>query len=133
MRPYDLRELLRAPRVGVERRDVPCDLLRRLADGFADVPAVPVLLPGFPRPPDLPVRPDDRPDAGEPGLDRVLDAEHLRLADLQPPPVQLFSGPPEAKIMGKLQAQSPPKYDIMYVKSSLTTITAQSILRWAPL
>ena len=44
----------------------------------------------LPRLPDLPVRPDDRPDAGEPDLDRVLDAEHLRLADLQPTPVQLF-------------------------------------------
>ena len=71
VRPYDLRELLRAPRVGVERRDVPGGLLRRLADAFADVPAVLVLLPGLPRLPDLAVRPDYRPGTGEADLDRA--------------------------------------------------------------
>ena len=90
MRPDNLRKLPRRARVGVKRRDMPGDLPRGPADAFADVPAVPVLLPGLPRPPDLAVRPDDRPGAGEAGLDRVLDAERLRRADFPASPVQPF-------------------------------------------
>ena len=90
MRPDNFRKLLRRARVGVERRDMPGDLLRGLADAFADVPAVLVLLSGLPRLPDLTVRPDYCPGAGEAGLDRVLDAEHLRHADFPASPVQFF-------------------------------------------
>ena len=49
MCPDNFRKLLRRARVGVERRDMPGDLLRGLADAFADVPAVLVLLSGLPR------------------------------------------------------------------------------------
>ena len=88
--PDNFRKLLRRARVGVERRDMPGDLLRGLADAFADVPAVLVLLSGLPRLPDLTVRPDYCPGAGEADLDRVLDAEHLRHADFPASPVQFF-------------------------------------------
>ncbi len=105
VRPHDLRELLRAPRVGAERRDVPGDLLRRLADLLADVAAALVLLPRPPRLPHLAVRSDDCPRAGEPRVHRVYGAVHLRLADFQATPVQLFFF--KAPTRGRMRDSSP--------------------------
>ena len=90
VRPHDPRELLSAPRVRVERRDVPGDLLRRLAEGLADVAPGLVLLPRLPRLPDRAVRSDDCPRAGEPRVNRVDDAVRPSHADLPASPVQLF-------------------------------------------
>ncbi len=101
VRSHDLREHLRAPRVRVQGRDVPGGLLRRLADGLAQVAPALVLLPRLPRLPDVPARPDDRPRAGESGhaasrtrLRRVGQSEgvdHHRIAPLRGQPKRPMS------------------------------------------